>query len=118
MTNSENGAPLSISDIVERDIDIIISTFGNDEYVLAFLFVYYFLQTFAFSSDIAALRFLSTKKTFFSNLMNKHYDLSNVEEAFQHLHGPNRLDSQIIVKCGCNCGSQVNLKQKDTDQEN
>lgn len=27
----------------------------------------------------------------------------NVEEAFQQLHAPNRSDSQIIVKCGCNC---------------
>lgn len=34
MTNSESGIPLDLSTVITRDIDIIISTNGNDEYVL------------------------------------------------------------------------------------
>lgn len=44
--------------------------------------------------------------------MYKHYDLSNVDEAFRHLYGPGRLDSQIIVECGCKCGSKDSTEKK------
>lgn len=31
MTSSENDIPLPVSNVITRDIDIIISTIGNDE---------------------------------------------------------------------------------------
>lgn len=104
MTNSQGGIPLDLSTVITRDIDIIISTNGNDEYVLFSLHCSCrSIIIFEFRSDIAALRFLNTNTAFFSNITDKHYDLMNVEEAFQQLHAPNRSDSQIIVKCGCKC---------------
>ncbi|KAG4066961.1 hypothetical protein HA402_007709 [Bradysia odoriphaga] len=85
MTNSGIDIPVSISNLATRDIDVIVSTCGTDK------------------SDIAALRCLSAKKTLFENYLHKHYDLSNADEAFEDLLDPNRLDSHILVKCGCAC---------------
>lgn len=68
---------------------------------------------FEFRSDIAALRFLNTNKAFFNNITDKHYDFSNVDEAFEQLHAPNRLDSQIIVNCGCKCPTRGMREKKN-----
>ncbi|XP_037046620.1 uncharacterized protein LOC119081644 isoform X2 [Bradysia coprophila] len=96
MTNSgiDVHIPVPISNLVTRDIDVIVSTCGNDK------------------SDIAALRCLSTRKILFENYFHKHYDLSNADEAFEELHDPNRLDSHIIVKCGCACGKRAGSEDK------
>ncbi|KAJ6644563.1 hypothetical protein Bhyg_09532, partial [Pseudolycoriella hygida] len=75
MTNNENGGPFLLSNVVARDIDLIVATTETDE------------------STTAALRFLSTNKVFFSDSMYTHYDMSNVEAAFKHLNGPEWLDS-------------------------
>lgn len=116
MTNTENDVPLPFSNLVTRDIDVIISTYGTDEYVESFFFLFLSSKTITlvYRTDIAALRLLSTNKMFFSSDMYKHYDLSNVEEAFRHLHSPDRLDSQIVVECGCKClGNHAEQKKGD-----
>lgn len=107
-----NGIPVTVplSNIVTRDIDIIISTSGNIEYVPPLKPVKNLKISFFCRSDTAALKILKTKKIFPDSIMDTHYDLSNVHQAFECLYGPNRIDSQIIVKCGCQCGTSNNSK--------
>lgn len=115
MNNEGSGSTFPIANIIRRDIDIIVSTIGNDE--LAFCFSHICnisVIKFLFRSELAALRFLSSGKVSIDKIMCSHYNMTNVTEAFQQLDSPNRMDSLVIVKCCNKVDTQENKKKEKT----